>query len=371
MQAIHITSFSTPLSAHCPQTIPAPPPPRANEALIKIHCAALNHVDLLYAQGKHQNNTSLIRPPFTLGLEFSGTIIALGDSSPTSRSRAGSYGTADGTPLSVGDKVFGSGLGAFAERIAVPISSIRRIPPGWTFEDAAGLAATASVAYGAVVVRGDIRDGQWVLIHGAAGGIGVYACQIAKACGARVIAGVRSLGDSEKVKMLRELGCVKAIVETGGDGNGTIADKGGKSWVDEVKEITGGSGVDLVIDNVGLVKESLRCLRAIAGKIVLVGFAGREGVMEQLSMNRILLRQAVVIGYRYGETNRRNPNETKQIWDGLMNFIRLGTVKPITFERRYRGLNEVRNAIADLQARKIYGKAVIYIAENGSSRASL
>ncbi|OAX85164.1 hypothetical protein ACJ72_00466 [Emergomyces africanus] len=331
------------------------------DTLKKAFDGTLNHVDLLYAQGKHQNNTSLVRPPFILGLEFSGTIIALGDSTAT-----GSHGTADGTPLCVGDKVFGASLGAFAERIVVPIGIIRHIPLGWTFEDTAGLAATASVAYGATVVRGDMRDGEWVLIHGAAGGIGVYACQIAKACGARVIAGVRSMGDSEKVRMLRALGCVDAIVETG-----VSADKGGESWVDDVRKITGGRGVDLVIDNVGLVKESLRCLRPIAGKIVLVGFAGREGVMEQLSLNRILLRQAVVIGYRYGETNRTNPSETKQIWDGLMDLIRSGAVRPVTFERRYRGLNEVRDAMADLQGRKIYGKAVIYIAENESDRATL
>ncbi|EEQ84432.2 alcohol dehydrogenase [Blastomyces dermatitidis ER-3] len=366
MQAIHITDFSAPLSSISPQTIPIPPPPSPNEALIRIHCAALNHVDLLYAQGKHQNNTSLIRPPFTLGLEFSGTIIALGEPAPTTPlARTSNHDTADEHPLQIGDKVFGAGPGAFAERIVVPVGSLHRIPPGWAFKDAAGLAATASVAYGAVVMRGDVGDGQWVLIHGAAGGVGVYACQIAKACGARVIAGVRSLGDSEKVRMLRGLGCVDAIVETGGKGDG------GESWMSNVRKITEGKGVDVVIDNVGLVKESLRCLRPVAGKIVLVGFAGREGVMEQLSVNRILLRQAVVIGYRYGETNRRNPNETKLIWDGLMNLIKSNAVKPVTFEKRYRGLSEVRNAMSDLQARKIYGKAVIYVDENESGRAAL
>ncbi|OJD28189.1 hypothetical protein ACJ73_00400 [Blastomyces percursus] len=366
MQAIRITDFSDPVSSIRPQTIPPPPPPGPNEALIKIHCAALNHVDLLYAQGKHQNNTSLIRPPFTLGLEFSGTVVALGEPAPTTPlARTRNHNTADEPPLQIGDKIFGAGLGAFAERIVAPIGSLHRIPPGWSLEDAAGLAATAPVAYGAVVVRGDVGDGQWVLIHGAAGGIGVYACQIAKACGARVIAGVRSLGDSEKVSMLRGLGCVDAIVETGGKGDG------GESWTRDVRKFTEGKGVDVVIDNVGLVKESLRCLRPIAGKIVLVGFAGREDVMEQLSINRILLRQAVVIGYRYGETNRINPNETKLIWEGLAKLVNSNAVKPVTFEKRYRGLSEVHSAMSDLQARKIYGKAVIYIDENRSGRATL
>ncbi|EEH35549.1 alcohol dehydrogenase [Paracoccidioides lutzii Pb01] len=319
MQAIQITSFSATLSNLHSQTIPAPLPPGPNEAL-------------------HQNNTSLIRPPFTLGLEFSGTIIAIGDSISSSDN-----------PLSVGDRVFGASLGAFAERIVVPAHSIHRIPSAWTFEDAAGLAATATVAYGAVMVRGGAKEGQWVLVHGAAGGIGVNACQIAKACGARVVAGVRSLEDLEKVEMLRVR----------------------ESWTGEVMKITKGKGVDLVIDNVGLVKESLRCLRPIAGKIVLVGFAGREGVMEQVSVNRILLRQAVVIGYRYGDTNRKDPSETKRIWGGLAALIESGAVKPVTYERRYRGLREVQNAMADLKARKIYGKAVIYINENETERAAL
>ncbi|ODH48030.1 hypothetical protein GX48_05877 [Paracoccidioides brasiliensis] len=366
MQAIKITSFSASLSNLHSQTIPDPLPPGPNEALVKIHCAALNHVDLLYAQGKHQNNTSLIRPPFTLGLEFSGTIIAIGDSISSSSN-----------PLSVGDRVFGASLGAFAERIVVTSHSIHRIPSAWTFEDAAGLAATATVAYGAVMVRGGAKEGQWVLVHGAAGGIGVNACQIAKACGARVVAGVRSLEDWEKVEMLRGLGCVDGIVETGGNvadvgaGNDSTGQKGGESWTGEVMKITKGRGVDLVIDNVGLVKESLRCLRPIAGKIVLVGFAGREGVMEQVSVNRILLRQAVVIGYRYGDTNRKDPSETKRIWNGLAALIESGAIKPVTYEKRYRGLKEVRNAMADLKARKIYGKAVIYINENETERAAL
>ncbi|PGH03331.1 hypothetical protein AJ79_07409 [Helicocarpus griseus UAMH5409] len=362
MQAIHITSFSNPLSALHPQTVPTPPPPGPNEALVKIHCAALNHVDLLYAQGKHQNNTSLIRPPFTLGLEFSGTVVAIG----VSQSSSDNETTTDhNSPLRVGDKVFGTGLGAFAERIVVPLRSLRRVPAAWAVEDAAGLAATATVAYGAVAVRGDVRSGQWVLVHGAAGGIGVYACQIAKALGARVIAGVRSLGDKGKVGMLRAFGCVDGIVETGADS----AVKG--SWTDKVKKITGGDDVDVVIDNVGLVKESLRCLKTIAGRIVLVGFAGREGVMEEVSVNRILLRQAVVVGYRYGDTDRKNPSETKQIWDGLMALIESGAVKPATFEKRYRGLSEVRIAMADLQAKKIYGKAVIHVDENENGKAAL
>ncbi|KAK2803088.1 hypothetical protein FQN51_003832, partial [Onygenales sp. PD_10] len=152
MQAIHLTTYTpTPTTTLHPTTIPLPHPPSPSEALIKISHSALNHVDLLYARGKHQNNTSsLITPPFTLGLEFAGTIVALGhhtypyNTSPSTSARDNPEG------LQIGEKVFGAALGAFAEYIVVPLRAVRRVPvaAGWGVEDAAGLAGTATVAYG-------------------------------------------------------------------------------------------------------------------------------------------------------------------------------------------------------------------------------
>ncbi|KMU81441.1 alcohol dehydrogenase [Coccidioides immitis RMSCC 3703] len=153
----------------------------------------LNHVDLLYAQGK-TSKQHVVDPPrrSPWGSNFLGTVFAVG-----------STATADGPQFNPGDKVFGAGLGAYAEWIVVPARSLHHIPHNWTFEDAAGLAATANVAYGAVAIRGRVKEGDWVMVHGAAGGIGVYACQIAKALGAKVIAGVRDTRNSEKVGILR------------------------------------------------------------------------------------------------------------------------------------------------------------------------
>ncbi|EEP80007.1 predicted protein [Uncinocarpus reesii 1704] len=338
MEAIRVTEFVSSVSSLRPQKVPLPPSPGPGEILVAIHCTALNHVDLLYARGKHQNNTSLIRPPFTLGLEFAGTVLAVGYSLHNAR-------------FNPGDNVFGSGLGAYAEQILVPERALRHIPADWGFESAAGLAATANVAYGAVALRGGVKKGDWVMVHGAAGGIGVYACQIAKALGAQVIAGIRDTKDVEKTNALRSLGCVDSIVATGA----------GPDWENQVKSVTGGSGVDVVIDNVGLVKESIRCLRPAGGKIVLVGFAGRGGIMEQLTTNRILLKQAVIIGYRYGDTDRRDPKESEQVWAGLMEMIDSGAIKPVVYPRKYHGLDAVKVAMEDLQARRIYGKAIIYV----------
>jgi NADPH:quinone reductase-like Zn-dependent oxidoreductase len=170
------------------------PPPSSDEILVNITHAGLNHVDLLYARGKHQNNHSgLVAPPFILGLEFAGIVA----SAPThSRFRAG-------------DRVWGSGVGAFAEQIGVRESALQRVPEGWSLEDVAGLgAATAPVSYGALVHVAKVKEGETVLVHAAAGGLGVVACQVARAMGARVIA---TVGSVEKANVVRKLG-VDAVV---------------------------------------------------------------------------------------------------------------------------------------------------------------
>ena len=218
------------------------------------------------ARGKHQNNRSLVTPPFILGLEFAGTILF----APSSCS------------FSVGERVFGSGQGSFAELISVKSSNIRRIPDSWSFRDAAGLAATAPVSYGGLIVRGNLKRGETVLIHAAAGGLGLMAVQIAKAIGARVIA---TAGSKEKLQVAMRLGADDCVNYSNSD-----------SWWKEVLNLTTGAGVDVVYDPVGLVDKSLKCLKH-KGRILLIGFAGTEGTIEKIAMNRILLKQAQIIGY--------------------------------------------------------------------------
>jgi NADPH:quinone reductase len=128
------------------------------------------------ARGKRQNNRPLVTLPFILGLEFVGVVV----SAPGSRE------------FSTGDHVFGGGQGSFAEAISVKASNLRKMPEIWTFSEAAGLGATAPVSYGALISRGKLKKGKIVLIHAAAGGLGLMAVQIARALGARVIATARS-----------------------------------------------------------------------------------------------------------------------------------------------------------------------------------
>ena len=207
-----------------------------------------------------------MRPPFILGLEFAGIVIS---SAPSSN-------------FSPGDRVFGGGLGGFAECISVPETILQRIPPQLDFVSAAGLGATAPVSYGALLVRGGLKRGETVLIHAAAGGLGLVAVQIAKAVGAIVIATASS---KEKLDIARRFGADKCVNYTTNP-----------EWWKEVLMLTGDDGVDVVYDSVGLVGDSLRCLKW-KGRILVVGFAGREGNLESVAMNRVLLKQAHLIGY--------------------------------------------------------------------------
>ena len=207
-----------------------------------------------------------MRPPFILGLEFAGTVVSCSPSSA----------------LTPGDRVFGGGLGGYAEFISVPENTLQKTPPQWDDVSAAGLGATAPVSYGSLVLRGDLKEGETVLIHAAAGGLGLIAVQIAKAIGAKVIATASS---KDKLDIARRFGADKCVNYTTNP-----------EWGKEVTRLTGGEGVDVVYDSVGLVGESLKCLKW-KGRILIIGFAGREGNLESVAMNKVLLKQAYLIGY--------------------------------------------------------------------------
>lgn len=320
------------------------PQPPSGHITVKVECAALNHVDLLYARGQHQNNTYLHKPPFTLGSEFAGVITSTG-ANATSKFRPG-------------DRVFGSALGAFAESITADEEDIHKIPEGWSSEGACGLAATAGVSYGGLVERAKVREGEWAMITGPSGGLGLMAIQVAKAVGARIVAVVgNSEYKKEKQEVCRRYGANEVVVLEDG-------------WEKTVIGVTGGQGVDVVYDSVGVVESSIRCL-AHFGRVILIGFAGRGGKMEKVAMNRILLKQAVVIGYRFGETDRRNPEENQRVWKGLIDMIEKGLVKPTVYKETYHGLEDVPRAMDDLAARKLWGKAVVDVAGKFETRPKL
>ncbi|CAK7220581.1 hypothetical protein SBRCBS47491_004237 [Sporothrix bragantina] len=343
MKAVQIREFLDNLGDVAVSDI-APPVPKEDEVVVQVKAAGVNFVDTLYARGKHQNNKRHVKPPFTLGLEFAGVVVYAPRKGP-------------GAAFQLGDRVYGSSLGAYAEQIAVPASVLSRIPSSWSFSAAAGMAATLPVSYGALVTRAQLHPGETVLVLGAAGGLGCMAVQVAARAvpanggygSCRVIAVASS---PEKCAVARRCGADVAI--------DTSDTSSGKPWWTRVLEATpNGRGVDVVFDSVGLVGESLKCL-AHRGRILVVGFAARDDkTLESVAMNRVLLKQATLIGYRYGESLRRDPDENQQIWRGLEGIIAAGTIQPVVYNRPYRGLEAVAGALGDIANRRVWGKAIV------------
>ncbi|KAH7353969.1 quinone oxidoreductase [Plectosphaerella cucumerina] len=326
MKAVVIKEFVSNLDDVKTSDIPEPTPDLKGY-LIRVHAAGANFVDTLYAQGKHQNNKSLVRPPFTLGLEFAGTVI----SAPAD------------SDFVKGDRVFGGHTGSYAEIISLPATTtLRRIPPSWDFAGAAGICATLPVSYAALMSRAGIKSGQTVLVHAAAGGLGIMAVQVAKAYGCRVIG---TAGSDEKCKVATKYGADHCINYNAHP-----------DWWKEVLTLTGDKGVDVVYDPVGLVDLSIKCI-AHFGKLLVVGFAG--GAIEKIAMNRVLLKQVSLIGYRFGESLRRDPAEEAQLWEGLQPLIDDGKIVPVVYDHEYRGLESVSQALKDLAGRRTWGKAII------------
>ena len=340
MKAIHIPTFlpaSTPYSSLKPIDLPSPTPSSipSTHVLVSITHTTLNHVDLLYSRGLHQNNHSgLVKPPFNLGLEFAG-IVAYVPAKSTSGWK-------------VGDRVWGGTVGSHATEVVVPATSLRRVPGNVSLLEAAGIGAgSATVSYGALMLCAKIKKGETVLVHAAAGGLGVGAVQIASALGCRVIGTVGSEGKKE------------ALMKNLGDEMVGVVNYSEEGWEKRVVKMAGGEGVDVVYDTVGLVLGSIRCVK-FNGRIVIAGFAGREGKMEQLPMNRVLLKNVQLLGYRYGESGRRNPGSTEECWRGVEKLMTEKKLKAVTY-KVYKGLESVGAGMEELKDRKVWGKAVVEV----------
>lgn len=184
---------------------------------------------------------------------------------------------------------------------------------------------------------------------------------VAKALGARVVA---LAGDEGKARaMRRDMGVDLVVVA--GSGSSSDGREDGE-WTKEVLEFTGGKGVEAVFDNTGMVNEAIRAV-AYGGTIVILGFAGRRGDMEEVKMNRLLLKGVTLVGYRFGESGRRFPNDLAEIWDGYLGMITEGKLQPLLYGQ-YDGLESIGRALKDLAERKVYGKIVVSVSpEPGKS----
>ncbi len=306
------------------------PVPGPGEVLVRIRAAALNFPDLLQTRGEYQHKPPL---PFVAGMEAAGDVVQAG--------KGASFQPSDRVVGSARPEAVGGsgGPGAFCEYAIM--QSPRRIPERFSYAEAAAFGTAYLTAYVSLVSRGQMKPGEWVLVHGAAGGVGLAAVELAKVLGARVIAAGSS---DEKLKFVRAAYTPDAVV------NVTAGFK------DRVKEITGGAGADIIYDPVGgdVFDESVRCI-AFGGRLLTIGYA--SGRIPALPVNMALIKGMSVIGVRAGEYGRRYPEEGRRNLDAIWSMAADGLLTPHIHAEL--PLDRWREAYDMLGLRKVVGKVVI------------
>lgn len=277
--------------------------------------------------------------PWVSGAEFAGVVLSTPANSPNPK-------------FPVGSKVFGASLGAYATKVLANETSLLPVPQGWSFEEAAGLFVTAPTSYGALVTRAGVKAGDYVLVHAAAGGVGLAAVQIAKAFGATVIA---TAGTKRKLEVAKSYGADHVI------------DYGDAKWPEQVKKLTPkGKGVDIVYDPVGMVDKSTKCV-AWNGRILVVGFAA--GNIEKVAMNKVLLKNISLVGIHWGAYAINEKETIVTVWKGIMKLIAEGKFRGTGFsDKEFVGLEKIPDALQALGGRETWGKVVVKIPQPGQSR---
>ncbi|WP_208617108.1 NADPH:quinone oxidoreductase family protein [Streptomyces canus] len=299
-----------------------PEPEPGDGVLIEVAAAGICFPDLLMSQGKYQVQPD---PPFTLGLEAAGRVL---------RAPAGST-------LQPGDRVAAFTFGAFGERLLVPEESTFLLPDELSDGQGAGLVLNYQTAYFGLRLRGGVEAGETVLVHGAAGGVGTAAVQVARGLGAHVIGVVST---AEKAEIAQRAGAHDVVLT--------------ENWSAEVRRSTGGRGVDVVYDPVGgeRTSESLRVL-AQQGRLIVIGFA--DGTIPSLALNRVLLRNVSVIGAAWGHYVNTRPEVFRSIGTALAHMAREGVVAPLIGQTY--PMENVAEGLAALDDRRALGKLILQI----------
>jgi len=300
------------------------PQPRPGTLLVEVHAAGCNFFDILMVQGRYQVKPAF---PFVPGAEIAGVVRAVG---------AGVTGFAQG------DAVLASaGLGGFAELALAPAGSAWHLPEGMSFEAGAALPIIYPTSYAGLVFRADLQPGEDLLVHAAAGGVGIAAVQIGRALGARVIA---TAGGPEKLAIAAREGAHELI------------DYEREDFVARVLELTGGKGADVIYDSVGgdVFERSLKCI-AWNGRLLVIGFA--SGKIPSVAANRILLKNIAVTGLHWGAHAAREPAKIPRTFEALFELHRKGAIRPVIFDRF--PLERVPEALEALGSRRTYGKVIV------------
>jgi NADPH2:quinone reductase len=290
--------------------------------LIDVHAAGVSFADLLLTRGQYQVR---LEPPFIPGYEVAGTVRAAGGSGE----------------LREGDRVAAcTVIGGFADLAVAPAWATFQLPERLDFASGAGLVLNYHTAYFALRRRGRLRAGETVLVHGAAGGVGTAALQVARALGAQTI-GVVSTDGKEHVA--RQAGADHIL-------------RADTAWHEQARELTSGRGVDVVLDPVGGERftHSLRSLAA-DGRVVAVGFT--EGSIPQARVNRLLLTNTAVVGAAWTEYVRAHPAVAREIGEAINRMVEEGAVQPIVGARF--PLAQGADALRLIDGRTALGKTVL------------
>ena len=310
-----------------PQIIP-------DHVIIENKAASVNFPDVLMIQGLYQFQPEL---PFSPGGECSGIIVSVGENVEN---------------LKVGDRVFAmTGLGAFCEKILAPKHSVVKIPDSMNFETAAALPMTYGTSLYALKQRANLKEGETLLVLGAAGGVGLATVELGKAMGAKVIAAAST---QEKVDLCLKHGADEGFIYPTGDLNRDQQ----KELSSKIKELTDGLGANVVYDPVGD-KYSEPCIRATAwdGRYLVIGFAAGE--IPKIPINLALLKGMKIVGVFWGAWVGMFPEENKKNFLELFDLHSQEKIKPEVSDSF--PLEEGAKAIAHLKDRKAKGKVIIKI----------
>src|SRR5947199_4281068 len=325
MRAIQITELTGPDNALQLVDVPEPEPTHmltpGRGVVVDVHAAGVSFPEVLQTRGEYQLKPDL---PFVPGSEVGGVV----RSAP------------DGAGVKDGDRVAAfCALGAVAEVAVSPEFLTFPLPDALDFAQGASLILNYHTAYFALVMRGRLAEGETVLVHGAAGGVGTASLQIARGLGARTIAVVSS---DEKERVAREAGADEVVCTDG-------------PWKDQAREISGG-GVDVVVDPVGgdRFTDSLRSLRE-EGRVIVVGFTG--GSIPEVRVNRLLLGNTEVIGAGWGAYVLRRPELNREIGAAIDRLVGDGFVRPNVGARF--PLERAADAPELIDGRGATGKAVV------------
>ena len=321
MRALQVTRLSEVFEGCEIVTAPVPQP-KTGEALVRVRAAALGFPQLLMTSGGYQHKPDL---PFIFGGDWAGEVVSNGE----------------GANQAIGARVIGGGFtGAFAEYASMRVQALTPMPESASFEEAAAFPSAYLTAHVSLVHAGHLQAGEWVLVLGAGGGVGLAAVDLARSLGANIIAGASSQAKRAAIKAY----CPEAhVIDSSA------------SFKDQVREISGG-GVDVVYDPVGgsAFADAFSSLN-FAGRLLVIGFA--SGEIPTLSVNRALIKHISVIGVRAGEYSRRFPKKRAETMRAIFDGWAQGKLHPHV--DKVFALDQWRDAMERMTSRSLIGRVIV------------